>query len=106
MASAFACERVVPRTAWPAATRSAASARPRQPQGTISTRATSAPLRAVAAGLLGQLLAVALHARGDLLLVAVGQPAPAADLVLRVDHLLDVVDVVPGLHLGRARRLP
>src|SRR3954454_24225102 len=108
IASAFACERVVPRTAWPSATSSAASARPRQPQGTISTRATLGGGRVglVAAGLLRELLAVAPHALLDLRLVAVGQAAAAADLVLGVDHLPDVVDVVLRLDLGRARRLP
>src|SRR4051794_23539298 len=108
IASVFACERVVPRTAWPAATSSAASARPRQPQGTIRTRATLGGGRVglVATGLLGELLAVAAHALLDLLLVAFREPAAAADLVLGVDHLLDVVDVVLRLELGGARRLP
>src|SRR5829696_2661901 len=108
MASAFACERVVPRTAWPAAASSAASARPRQPQGTISTRAMSLLGRSgsVAARLLGQLAPVLLHAGRDLLLVAVGEAAAAADLVLRLDHLLHVVDVVLRLQLRRAGRLP
>src|SRR5829696_688327 len=103
----FDGDRVVPRTAWPAATSSPASARPRQPQGTIRTRATGlGVLGAVAPRLLGQLLAVTAHAGLALLLVAVGQPALAAQLVLRLDHLADVVDVVLHLDLRRARRLP
>src|SRR5215217_1557168 len=104
----FEGARVVPRTAWPASTSSPASARPRQPQGTISTRATEglAVLGAVAPRLVGQLLAVTADAGLDLLLVALGQPALAAELVLRLDHLGDVVDVVLRLHLRGARRLP
>ena len=60
----------------------------------------------VAAARLGQLLLVPADARLDLLLVAVRQPPAAADRVLRLDHLRDVVDVVLSLDVGRARRLP
>src|SRR5690348_786069 len=99
--------RVVPRTAWPASTSDAASARPRHPHGTIRTRATlGAVLVPVARAPLGELGAVAPHARLDLVLVALGQPALAPQLVLRGHHLRDVVDVVLRLDLGRAGGLP
>ena len=49
---------------------------------------------------------VAAHLGRDLLLRAVRQPAPAPPLVLRLEHLCDVVDLVLRLDLGRARRLP
>src|SRR3954451_24951817 len=49
---------------------------------------------------------VAAHLGRDLLLRAVRQPAPAAALVLRLEHLGDVVDLVLRLDLRGARRLP
>jgi hypothetical protein len=49
---------------------------------------------------------VAPHALLELLLGDLGLPAPAPDRVLRLEHLRDVVDLVVGLDLGRARRLP
>src|SRR4051794_2883176 len=107
MAGAFAGSRVVPRTACPPAASSRASSRPRQPQGTIRTRATSvAVLAPVARALLGELGLVPTDAVGDLLLVALGQAALAAHGVLGLDHLRDVVDVVLGLHVGRPGGLP
>src|SRR5690242_18927817 len=98
---------VVPRTAWPACTSVAASARPRHPHGTIRTRATlGAVLAPVARWPHGELGGVAPHAPLVVVLVALGQAALAPQHVLRADHLRDVVDVVLRLQLGRAGRLP
>ena len=104
--------RLVPRTCQPRAASRAPSSRPRQPQPTISARANlrivvvspppsangprpARPHRLILRGL-------PLHVRlGDLL------RAPLSpQRVLRLDHLAYVVDLVLGLELGRARRLP
>src|SRR5829696_7719645 len=128
--------RVVPRTACPETASAAASEVPRQPQPTIRTRATSlvrgrgsarcargsvrrrrsrprgwtGPRRRVrGAGAAAQLLAPALvrrHLGADVVLADLDAPARPATCVLRLDHLIHVVDLELRLHLRRARGAP
>src|SRR5262249_58448429 len=104
IAASPSSRRLVPRTAQPSTSSRPPSSRPRQPQPTISARANSPRLGAPATAQLLQLL------RGDflaqLLLVAFADPAATAHVVLRLQHLLHVVDFVLRLEFGRASRLP
>ena len=85
----------MPRTAWPGGDE---LARERLPAARRSRRSGLVPHAAA--------LAVLAHARLDLLLADLRRAAAALELVLRLDHLLDVVELVLGLDLGRPRRLP
>ncbi len=99
--------RLVPRTGQPSASSRSPERLPRQPQPTISARATGLAYAAFERAAAAHAVALVL---GDLALqVRLGQlrrAAAAAHLVLGLDHLLDVVDLVLRLDLGRAGRLP
>src|SRR5690242_20087302 len=99
--------RLVPRTMWPPAMSSPASERPRQPQPTIRIRATLelVPGSVDVAAFL-QLALGGIDLRADLVLGELGPAAAAPALVLRLQHLVDVLQLQPDLVLVRARGLP
>src|SRR4051794_41125149 len=99
------CRRLVPRTAQPCSSSDPPSTRPRQPQPTINARAILALGRFEAAAVAQALELLGGHFLAQLLLVAIGESAATAHLVLRVEHLLHVVDLVLDLEFRRAGRL-
>ncbi len=82
------------------------ASRPRQPQPTISARATRLALRPRTGRRRSRSSSSSSTSARSLLLVELGGAAAAPHLVLRLEHLLHVVDFVLRLEFGAAGRLP